>query len=193
MSFTRVLSPLWVAVATGGGALEGCETTAPSTSYTPITGIELPSADIVAGHGCGTGSPDQVYKYAAIVGYAGDAGDGGTELDLTAGIVTSGVFDCFADGIFSNLPLSDAGNSTYIIGIYAYNQCSFPPELACVQNASAACPTGDASVAQSVASQPANWTATCNATQIAGVTATAYCPRLEAQDGAASCADAAAE
>jgi hypothetical protein len=186
---TRVLASLWVATATGWGAMPSCTPSAPSTSYTPITGIQLPSAAIVAGHGCGTGGPDQVYKYAAIVGYAveggvagGASGDGGVA-------ITSGVFDCFADGLFSNLPGSDAGSFSFDVAIYAYNQCSFPLELACLQNAPTACP-GDASVAESVASHPANWRATCTASEVAGVTAIAECTSLEPQDAAAQCVDA---
>jgi len=169
--------------------LRGCTPTAATSTYTPITGIEIPSANLVAGHGCGDRAPGQVYKYAALVRY-GDAGCG-QDVDglgdvggnTTMGVVASGVFDCFADGVFSNLPQTDAG-SGFVISIYAYNQCSFMPDVA----------WEDPSVAmQSVASNPANWTATCTASQTPGVTAMACCPQLEPQDAAPPCGDAGGE
>ena len=196
MRVAYLLALLGFALAAGWGALEGCASNAPTTSYTPITGIEIPSADIVAGHGCGAGSPNQVYKYAAVVGAVGDAdgaADGGAGV-TTAQLVTSGVFDCFADGVFSNLPQDDAGNSNFAVTIYAYNQCSFPQALACSSNAGTACPAEDPNfVTQSVAAQPSNWTTTCTATQTPSVTVIAYCPPLQPRGAAAPCADAGAE
>src|SRR4029077_3925163 len=110
-----------IAAVAGCCALAGCQQSAPTTAYTPITGIEIPSAELVLGHGCGTGGQHQVYKYAAIVTYydAGSNQDGGTAADdsgvdqdaaaasedtgvdqgsaLTMpSAVTSGIFDCFA-------------------------------------------------------------------------------------------------
>lgn len=190
---------LGFALAAGWGALEGCASNAPTTSYTPITGIEIPSADIITGHGCGTGSPSQVYKYAAVVAFLPPVDDAdGVAVDAagvtTAQLVTSGVFDCFADGVFSNLPLDDAGDSNFVVTIYAYNQCSFPQSLVCSSNAGTACPAEDPNfVTQSVAAQPSNWTTTCTATQTPGVTVIAYCPPLQPQGAAAPCADAGAE
>ena len=32
------------------------------------------------------------------------------------------IFDCFADGVFENLPASDAGSLTFTVTIFAYNQ-----------------------------------------------------------------------
>ena len=211
MRFAHLLALAGFAVAAGWGALEGCASNAPTTSYTPITGIEIPSAEIVAGHGCGAGSPNQVYKYAAVVAFqppivgtqdgaamnvGGDADgaavDGGGV--TTAQLVTSGVFDCFADGVFSNLPQDDAGNSNFVVTIYAYDQCSFPQALACSSNAGTACPAEDPNfVTQSVAAQPSNWTTTCTVTQTPGITVNAYCPRLQPQGAAPPCADAGAE
>jgi hypothetical protein len=186
VTFARTLAPQSIALALGLGALEGCTPTAPTTSYTPVTGIEIPSADIVAGHGCGNRAPDQVYKYAALVTY-GDAGCGGNANgggDTSMSPVASGVFDCFADGVFSNLPQSDAGSSSFVISIYGYNQCSFASDVAWEDpNA----------VTQSVAASPANWTATCAGTQIPGVTTIACCSELQAQADAPPCADAGTE
>lgn len=195
VSFARALvSSSWVAAA-GLGALAGCSTSAPSSPYTPITGIDIPSADLAVGHGCGNGTEGQVYRYAAVVAYddagAGPDDDGGS---ANANAVASGVFDCFADGIFSNLPQSDAGNLSFTIAIYAYNHCSFPPMLACAMDTSAACPAEDPSVvAQSIAMQPSNWTTTCVATQLPGVTVTADCLPLVPGDAGSPCGDANAE
>jgi len=193
--FVHLLAFLLLSAATGWATLEGCATNAPTVSYTPITGIEIPSADIVAGHGCG-GASGQVFKYAAVVAYqttadAGPADEAGT---TGSALVTSGVFDCFADGIFSNLPADDAGNAKFVISIYAYNACAFPMDLACPPNAASACNAETPSfVAPFVASQPSSWTTTCTATQIPGVTVIAYCPPLEQQGAPAACSDASAE
>src|ERR1700745_1041166 len=95
----RVQSPALGGLLPACGAalpLAGCPTTDTTASYTPITGILIRSSSLVAGHGCGTG-PGQIYRYAAILYYAPDAGGG-------PGPVEAGVFDCFTDGIFSNLP-----------------------------------------------------------------------------------------
>src|SRR5579864_3752000 len=151
VSFARAPASLWTVAVALWGNLAGCSTSAPSTAYTPITGIQIPSAELVAGHGCGNGGHQQVYKYAAVIAYS-DAGPGEDGGGAIPGALTSAVFDCFADGIFSNLPQSDAGNSSFAITIYAYNLCSFPPQLACSLNAATACAAEDASVvAQSVA------------------------------------------
>ena len=202
VSFARALVSSSLAAAAGLGTLAGCTTSAPSSPYTPITGIDIPSADLVIGHGCGNGAEGQqgkVYRYAAVVAYsdagAGQGNDGGG--GMVAHAVASGVFDCFADGIFSNLPQSDAGNLSFTIAIYAYNQCSFPPTLACATDTSAACPAEDPNVvAQSIAARPSNWTTTCTATQLPGVTVTADCLPLapeDGEDGGSPCADASDE
>jgi len=215
VSFARALVASSIAAVGGWCALAGCQQSAPTTAYTPITGIAIPSAELVVGHGCGTRGQEQVYKYAAIVTYydAGpnqesgaaaddsgvdqdaaaaseDAGDNQDSALMMPSAVTSGIFDCFADGVFSNLPQSDAGNLSFTIQIYAYNACSFPSGLACPQNTATHCPAEDPN---SVASQPSNWTATCMATQVTGVTAIADCSPLEPGDAASPCADASTE
>jgi hypothetical protein len=162
------------------GVASGCATQASTTLYTPITGIQIPAAVVVTGHGCGT-RPGQVYKYAAIVTYPVEGG---------AATVTSGVFDCFADGIFANLPTIDGG--TFRVNVYAFSQGSFPPALACSPPNSVPCPGDDAgSVAAYAAS--ADWTAECTATQVPGITTVASCGSLEPSDAAAAAGDATQE
>jgi hypothetical protein len=167
--FARALVP---AVGAAVGLALGCTTPPTTTLYTPITGIEIPSAAVVAGHGCGT-RPGQVYRYAAVVAYPGEGG----------ALVTSGVFDCFADGIFSNL---DAGALN--VTIYAFSHSSLPDALACSPPA-APCPGDDAGVVLSYATS-ADWTAACTATQVRGITAVASCSPLEPSDAAEDAGDA---
>jgi hypothetical protein len=173
---------LIVPVAAG---LLGCPTSTSSTLvFTPITGIQIDSAQLVAGFGCGTG-PGQVFQYAAVVSFAPLGPDGGVESDGDAGpleVVTSGVFDCFANGILSNLPVSEAGSSAYTLQIFAFNEASFPPQLACAPGPGGpqgvSCPGDDAGAV--IPFEPrATFTATCTATQVPGVTVHAICTPLE--------------
>jgi hypothetical protein len=157
--FVRVL------VAAAPSATVGCATTAPTTGNTPITGIEIPADTIVASGGCGTGA-DQVFKYAAVV-----------STPTVQTFVTSGVFDCFADGIFSNLPSPDGGSETFNVSIYAYNQASFPKALLCLPS-TAPCPGDDAGAIAPWQSS-ANWTTTCTVIQVQGVTSITKCGPLE--------------
>lgn len=157
--FVRVLA------AAAPSAAIGCATTAPTTGYTPITGIEIPADAIVAGHGCGTGV-DQVFKYAAVV-----------STPTVQTFVTSGVFDCFANGVFSNLPSPDGGSETFDVSIYAYNQTSFPDPLLCLPN-TAPCPGDDAGAIAPWQSS-ANWTTTCTVIQVQGVASITKCGPLE--------------
>jgi hypothetical protein len=173
-----------VAAAVLGVALVGCPTTTTTpTIFTPVTGIEIDSASLVFGFGCGTGST-QVFKYAAVVSIAPP---GGGDAGIQTGI--SGVFDCFANATFSNLPL-DAGSSDFTLQIFAFNEASFPPELACAPGEGGTqgiCTNASAVLAFQ---QQANWTAVCTATQVGGVTVPAVCPPLEPVGTAAGLGDA---
>jgi hypothetical protein len=156
--------------------LAGCPNTAVTTLYTPPTGIQIDSQNLVAGVGCGPG-PGQVYAYAAVVTQITDAG---------APFVTSGVFDCFSDALFTNLPSPDGGPTVYGVAIYAYDRASFPAELGgCAYlQSSVACPGDDASVVHHYESQ-ATWTTSCTATQFQGVPQFASCAPLMPADGGA--------
>jgi hypothetical protein len=262
-------TPDWAMVAAGVGfACAGCATSAPTTLYTPVTGITIPASAITAGRGCGP-LPEQVFKYAAVVtprassgssggaldggtadsaaseagsqeatapdddGTDGDASneevdgdvsdgailaeaaEGGTETDATldgtteedaspdvaqeggapngvsaggeaseggaAIIRTSGVFDCFADGFFTNLPITNGTTPAFDIHIFAFNKDSFPPALDCGPDAGTMarppCP-GDDPAAVEPWERAANWTTDCTATEVLGVTAIATCPAL---------------
>ena len=176
------LTPFVVAAA---AALVGCPAAATTTAYTPITGILIRSSSLVAGVGCGTGT-DQVYEYGAFLSYVvDDAGDHGPA-------VYSGVFDCYSDGLFSNLPANEAGSLSFDLTIVAWNQASFPPALACdaeeTDGAFPGCPGDEPSFLASHSASP-NWTTTCTATQQSGVSVLAVCAPLVAT-GAPSGGDA---
>jgi hypothetical protein len=179
VSIARSFAPSLLGALAAALLGAGCNAAATTTAYTPITGLQISSSDVVAGHGCGTGA-QQVYKYAAVV--SSPTADGGTPA-----FRTSGVFDCFADGVFSNLPSLDGGNPTFVISIFAYDQASFPDALQCPAN-TAPCPGDDAGAVDPFAAA-ANWTATCTGTEIQGVTAAVTCTPLEPFDAGSSDAD----
>jgi hypothetical protein len=181
VTFARTLALLLVAAL--GPALSmvtSCGTPAATTGYTPITGIQIPASVVVAGHGCGPGA-QQVYKYAALVAYA--TADGAAEVPLT-----TGVFDCFADAIFSNLPSTDGGNPMFDVSIYAYTRHSFLQAFGCPQD-SAPCTVdaGSTGLWQAAAS----WTTMCTSTEQNGITVIASCHALEPVDEGSASSDAA--
>jgi hypothetical protein len=161
--------------------LAGCPNTAVTTLYTPPTGIQIDSQNLVMGVGCGPG-PGQVYRYAAIVGPP--APDGGLGIPKDAKAITSGVFDCFSDALFTNLPSPDGGATDFGVDIYAYDRASFPAQLGGCDyvHSSMACPGDDAAVVAPYEPQ-ATWTTSCRATQYQGVPQFAFCGPLAAADG----------
>jgi hypothetical protein len=61
---------------------------------------------------CGP-TDDQVYRYVAVV------------VGSNRNVIAAGVFDCFANGEFANLPGTDAGQQNFSVWVYAYNQADF--------------------------------------------------------------------
>jgi len=152
-----------------------CTTDTDSGAITPITGIAIRADSLVQGFGCGT-APTQIYKYAAVVTYAVDAGPVCTEAGAAS--TFTGLFDCFADGVFPNLPACATGSQSFQLDVYAYNQADYAAADANGQLESEV--TGDpATFAQLVAST-ATWTTTCEATQQANVEVLAVCAPLTA-------------
>jgi len=82
-----------------------CSGSGSTAGIPPITGIVVRAETLTAGRGCGTG-PTQLFKYAAVV-YGSTGGDPNDEGTYRAP-VTAGVYDCFADGTFVELPLTGA-------------------------------------------------------------------------------------
>jgi len=154
-------------LAAAACAAIGCATTAASTGYTPPTGIKIPAQSLLVDVTCGSGA-DQVYKYAVIVSSISDA---------APAFVTSGIFDCYTDGVFSNLPSPDGGSVAFSVSVLAYNQASFPNALLCPPN-TLPCPGDDAGDVLSWKAA-ANWTATCTVTELQGVPSETNCGALE--------------
>jgi hypothetical protein len=156
-------------------AFSGCTNNVTALVYTPVTGILIRSADLVAGHGCGT-APGQVYAYVAVVAPQ-DAPNVATQ---------STVISCYADGVLSNLPYDGGSNyevaiTPYILHIYAYDYASFPTALACAPPiANSACPGDIPDAAITVVDQHApTWTTTCVAGELPGEPLLADCKPLE--------------
>jgi hypothetical protein len=176
----------WIAGAAAAygamaAGLAACPTTTTTTAYTPITGILIRSASLVAGHGCGTG-PGQVYRYAALVSYTVNGVPTGTP-------AWSDVFDCFTDGIFENL-ITDASNQGYFVQIAAWDYAGFPADLACTGNAASGCPGENVGTVMGDA-PGAQWSTTCTATPQQGITVLAVCgPLVAAPVDAGADADA---
>ncbi len=84
----------------------GCETSS-SNDETSVTGIVVRSTQLLEGTGCGT-RVGQVYKYLAVAVHSGQ-----TEA------VAVGVYDCFADAAFVDLP-PDPTTGTYNFEIFVY-------------------------------------------------------------------------
>jgi hypothetical protein len=169
---SRALASVAAAAACGAGlcGLAGCPSTVTTSLYTPITGFAIDSQTLTAGLGCGT-APGEVYKYAAIV-------------TLTDGTLVSGVFDCFTNAQFSNLPTPDGGTTNYAVAVYAYDFAAFVPAKAIGQCADldtdAACP-GENPLEVLKYTKLATWTAKCTATQVQGMSQVAVCTTLLAQ------------
>jgi hypothetical protein len=224
----------------GACAVAACATTAATTTYTPITGIEIPSAALVSGFGCGTGQT-QVYRYAAALSYGEDAGTepsatpdaeagrpdaqvgvrddaeagatdaeaGATDAEAGAtdaeagvpgtevgapevtrvpveqnGVPLTNIFDCFADGVFENLPSSDAGSQTFVVTIFAYTKDSYddaglPANLGCPPALDGGQCTPASEPLTSAQESMAPWTTVCTATQQQGTPVVAVCAPLE--------------
>jgi hypothetical protein len=161
-----------------------CTSTTTTLPYTPITGIVILSGSLVAGYGCGTADagPDQIYRYAAVLTYAPP--DGGTDAAASQAFTLTNIFDCFADGVFENLPTVEG--STFDLKIYAYKKATYdaaalPPTLGCTpgQSSDASC-TPSSQALTSSQEAAADWTTTCYATQQSGAPVLATCGPLEA-------------
>lgn len=182
---SRALFTLVACGVTGGAVTAACTTTTVTTGITPITGVVIRADSLIAGFGCGT-SPGQVFKYAAILTLAPpDAGsmtdggpspaEGGSVSDGEQSPSFSNIFDCFADGVFVNLPASPTGDQTYVIQILAFNAADFNAD------------NGDAGVLLDAGSDPvalealqpkATWTTACYATQQSNIIVLAVCAPL---------------
>ncbi len=195
----------WIAVPAAmiGLAGTGCQTSPAASTYSPYQGINIDSSSLVAPYGCGTGS-GQVYRYVATIRELPPAPDGGYPSDAApsfdAGsghLLASGIFDCFADGVFEGLPVAPA---SFVMTIYAFTYAeSAVVGFACEAGVSPCVPPAlDAGAAPSGYS----WTTTCTGSVEAAASNFAQCGPLlppgaadagpdAAPDSAADAAEAA--
>jgi hypothetical protein len=103
-----------VGAAVGAGsAMSACaETTAVNTAF--VSGIFINHIELLDNGdiGCGLADAD-VYKYVAVA------------IDDNRNIGGAGVFDCFADGVFGNLPGTDASALNFAVWVYLYNKAQW--------------------------------------------------------------------
>jgi hypothetical protein len=161
------LASRWAAAIAAACGIVACNSAASPESYTPITGIEIQPSTLLQDIQCGSG-PDEVYQYVAVVW---DEVDGGPYRQPIA----SNVFDCFATGIFENLPSSDSGSQEFFLRLFGYSQASLPANLTCPEGLGldgGICPAQNPSLAEAGNAQ---WTTTCNATQQQGIPVLAVC------------------
>ncbi len=149
--------------------LAGCTSSNTLVATSPYTGINIDSQSLVSGLGCGT-APGQVYRYVASVDVSVEAG-------ATGANVAVGVFDCYANGIFENLPASEAGSYDFVLTIYAWDKASLPASLDC--DGGPCAPPSPPTVAS--LGPTARWTTTCAATQELGAAVFAVCSPLHAR------------
>jgi hypothetical protein len=143
-----------------------CSGSGSSTGIPPITGIVIRAETLTTGRGCGRG-PTQLFKYAAIVyGYT----DGPADVKGSYRTpVTAGIYDCFADGTFVELP-ETGGSFTFRLEVFAYSE---PAYLAARSTIEGAGTNGDA-----LRTTDPTWTTACTATQLRDVQALAVCDPL---------------
>ena len=104
---------LFACSAAGGAA---CGSGGGSDVLPPITGVIVRAESLTTGRGCGRGA-EQVFKYAAVLLGQGAAG-------TYDRFIAGNVYDCFADGLFVDLPAS-GGAFDYRVHIYAYNEAAY--------------------------------------------------------------------
>jgi hypothetical protein len=144
-----------------------CGGSGSTTGIPPITGIIIRAETLTSGRGCGRG-PTQLFKYAAIVyGYAEGPADVKGSYRTP---VTAGVYDCFADGTFVELP-ETGGSTTFRIDVFGYTEPAYTSARDVIENA------GTNGTALRDSTKP-TWTTSCTATQLRDVQALAVCEPL---------------
>jgi hypothetical protein len=177
------LAPLFAATACAALAgaaslLGGCPGSSTAATYTPYTGVNVPASEVLRGHRCGNG-PDDVYRYSVVVWYGG--ADGGP-LPGQAPLY-SGIWDCFTDAVFENLPAAAGGSTQFFLRVYAYTAPGLPAALDCpggIWPDGAPCAANGPVLSTILGGFGAQWETSCTATQLSGVPITAVCGLLAA-------------
>lgn len=154
---------LVLAAAFALAPLVACESSGGDGGLSPITGVLVKSESLFATRGCGTAAREG-FKYAAFVESQDDQ------------VVAAGVYDCFADASFVNLPRSRTGSLTFDVYVLAFDAPSWEGEAGPVGAA-----TSRADLGALLATRPTSSTR-CRATQQQDVQVLAECDPLT--DGA---------
>ena len=170
------------------GVAAACTTSSTTTILPPFTGIEIPVNNLIAGIGCGVtdgaSTDPMVYRYAVKVSYALDGAS------VTTLPTFSNIYDCFANGVFKNIPNGPPPNdildfnvdvAAYDFATYEAVQPPLPSILSSVPGADAACPPSISVTDDQM--NAAKWKARCTVTELAGVPVLAVCPPLVLVDG----------
>lgn len=143
-----------------------CSGSSGSAGIPPTTGIVIRAETLTTGRGCGR-EPTQLFKYAAVVfGYSG----GDPAARESYGVpVTAGVYDCFADGTFIELPEINR-SVTFRLEVFGFTEQAYLAAGGSVEAAGT-----DASALRDAGP---TWTTTCFATQQRDVQSLAVCEPL---------------
>ncbi len=192
----------------------GCPATT-NPAVLPITAVDTDIQQLLdqANLGCGTG-PNQVYKYAVVLKYAAP-GEPVTANDcpFPSTDIAGGVYDCFAQGVFANLPLQDGGlleggvfpdggSQNYSLWVYFYDYATYCEiEKDCEKGGDkgipgpieeAVRPGAEAGSATPICKlKPfANWTTTCSANEQDNIVVNAACEPISLGSGPSMSKDA---
>ncbi len=179
-----------VVLGLGAGALSlspACTTTVTvNTAF--VSGIVINTSLLLNGLGCSASSTNDVYKYVAVV------------IDSAHDVGGAGIFDCFADGVFGDLPGADAGPLNFAVWVFAYNKADFDaanaggaltqavrtlngvyPDggfLAIPVSSSPAAGSALQTLCEGASGHPATWVSACSAITQVGVQTLADCQPL---------------
>lgn len=173
---TPFLIGVGLAFASAVAGIVACSTSS-STAVPPTTGILIRAETLYGERGCGTG-PTQLYKYAVVVYgvdpqvIGDDAGSEAKPASYNTPFANNGnVFDCYADGTFVALPVTERGglfNSTFRLEVFAYTEAAYRAASGSIDR-----------LAELRNTSP-SWTTQCMATQLTDVESLANCNPLRA-------------
>ncbi len=197
-----VATALGAAVGSGAAASSCTTTTAVNAAF--VAGIAINTSLLLGGNNLGCGAADgDVYKYVAVA------------INDSREVGGAAVVDCYANGVFGNLPGTDAGSLAFGVWIYAYNehdwnvanangavvsavadlQGVYQPDGSLIPVPVSVVPDGGTSqqgypaALSTICLSRATWVATCTAASQPGVQVLAYCGALELETKApSSCA-----
>lgn len=145
------------------------------------TAIVVRAAAVTEAQGCGKGA-GQVLRYAAVVTGCEERAEDGACVRRVP--LTAGVFDCFADATFVELP-AVGGTFSYDVDVFLYNEPGAAASRAALDDATARARANDPAGAESAlrATSP-TWSTTCTATQVDRVQSAATCAPVKSGRGA---------